>query len=51
MKEEGIWTEYRGFRAWCTSAHLVPDKEVQLRRAFEREEDARRQRQALAPSD
>ena len=51
MKEEGIWTEYKGFRAWCTSAHLVPDKEAQLRRAYERQEHARRQRKALEPSD
>jgi|OM-RGC.v1.037843048 hypothetical protein len=51
MTEEGIWTEYKGLRAWCTSAHLVPDKEIQLKRAWERQEHARRQREALEPTD
>lgn len=32
--EDGIWVEYEGLRAWCSSHHLVPDKEAQLRRLW-----------------
>lgn len=49
MIEEGIWTEYRGLRVWCSSAHLVPDKELQLRRLYEATEAAERVREAREP--
>ena len=48
MIEEGIWTEYRGLRVWCSSAHLVPDKELQLRRLYQLMEDKERE-QARRP--
>jgi hypothetical protein len=50
MIEEGIWVEYMGLRAWCSSAHLVGDKEMQLRRAWEAQERHRRAREAREPA-
>ena len=50
MNEEGIWTEYKGLRVWCSSMHLVPDKELQLRKLWEATEAHRKAREAREPS-
>jgi hypothetical protein len=50
MTEEGIWTEYKGLRVWCSSAHLVPDKEAQLRRLYEATKAHAKAREAREPS-
>lgn len=49
MMEEGIWVEYMGLRAWCSSAHLIPDKEAQLRRLYEAQEAHRRVQEGREP--